>query len=77
MVETLGQRILLRRRVLGLSQAGLAAHVGCSPSVISNVERDKQDVFSKRLGKFATALGVSADYLLGLAEKREGLSKTP
>ncbi len=69
MLQTLGQRILQRRRELRLSQAALAARVGCPTALISNVERDKQDVFSKRLALLATALDVSTDYLLGLSEQ--------
>ena len=68
---TLGERILQRRRELRLSQGELAARVGCPTAVISNVERDKQDVFSKRLALLATALEVSTDYLLGLTDAPE------
>ncbi len=68
MKQTTGQRILQRRRELHLSQAELAARVGCPTALISHIERDKQDVFSKRLALIATALDVSADYLLGLTD---------
>ncbi len=71
MMQTLGQRILQRRRELCLSQGELAARVGCPTALISHLERDKQDIFSKRLALVATALGVSADYLLGLSEKEQ------
>ncbi len=65
---TLGQRILQRRRELCLTQGELAARVGCPTALISHLERGKQDVFSNRLALIATALDVSADYLLGLTD---------
>jgi transcriptional regulator with XRE-family HTH domain len=66
LVQT-GQRILLRRRLLGLTQRALAARCDCPYQVISGLERGKQDVHAQRLALVARALDVSADYLLGLS----------
>ena len=64
-VETLGQRVLLRRRELELSQKDLAASCGFPYQVISGLERGRQSIYAERLGLLADALGVSTDWLLG------------
>jgi transcriptional regulator with XRE-family HTH domain len=67
-LEEMGQRILLRRRELKLSQKALAAQCQCPYQVISGLERGEQDVYSQRLAIIARHLGISTDYLLGLLE---------
>ena len=64
----LGQRVLLQRRALGLSQEELAERCGFRYQVISRLERGHQDIYAMRLARIAQELGVSADYLLGLQE---------
>ena len=64
----MGQRVLLRRRELGLSQKELAERCGFPYQVISGLERGHQDIYSARLAVLAKALGVSSDYLLGLTD---------
>lgn len=64
----LGQRVLLRRRQLGLSQKDLAQRCGFPYQVISGLERGHQDIYSARLAVIAQALHVSTDYLLGLTD---------
>jgi len=71
-IEETGQRVLLQRRALKLSQRQLAERSGIPTQVISNVERGKQDVFAQRMAALAKALKVSTDYLLGLREKIHG-----
>ena len=63
--QTIGQRVLLRRRDLGLSQKALAARCGFPYQVISGLERGRQSIYAERLGLLADALQVSADWLLG------------
>ena len=63
--QDIGQRVLLRRRALELSQKELAARCGFPYQVISGLERGRQSIYAERLGILADALGVSADYLLG------------
>ena len=64
-IQTIGQRVLLRRRDLGLSQKDLAARCGFPYQVISGLERGRQSIYAERLGLLADALEVSADWLLG------------
>lgn len=70
-VEQTGQRVLLKRRQLGLTQRALAQRCQCPYQVISGIERGAQDVHAQRLAVLAQHLGVSADYLLGLSDKEE------
>ena len=64
----LGQRVLLQRRAMGLSQEELAQRCGFRYQVISRLERGHQDIYALRLARIAQELGVSADYLLGLQD---------
>lgn len=70
----LGQRVLLQRRALGLSQEELAQRCGFRYQVISRLERGHQDIYAMRLARIAQELGVSADYLLGLCDDPERYS---
>ncbi len=66
--QEIGQRVLLRRRELGLTQQELAERCGFPYQVISGLERGRQSIYVERLADIAQVLGVSADYLLGLTE---------
>lgn len=72
--EEIGQRVLLRRRTLGMSQKQLAEHCGFPYQVISGLERGRQSVYAERLAAIAEALDVSSDYLLGLPGRCQGES---
>lgn len=63
---TIGERILLRRRHLGLTQKELAGRCGFPYQVICRLERGHQSIYAERLALLAGALAVSADYLLGM-----------
>lgn len=67
----IGQRVLLRRRELGLTQQELARRCGFPYQVISGLERGKQSIYAERLADIAKALQISADYLLGLKDQQE------
>jgi len=66
--HTIGQRVLLRRRELGLTQKELATLCGFPYQVISGLERGRQSVYAERLADLAEKLQVSSDYLLGLSD---------
>src|SRR2546425_5775031 len=67
--ETLGQRLALIRGKRGLSQLDLAKLTGLKVQNISRLETESREhVRSDTLIRLATALGVSADYLLGLTD---------
>ena len=62
---TIGERIRERRIELGLSQQELAEKMGYKTrAAISSVEKGKEDLTSARVRKYASALGVSVDYLI-------------
>ena len=61
------QRVLLRRRALGLTQKALAERCDMPYQIVSLVERGKQDLYVRRLAALAEALDVTTDYLLGRA----------
>lgn len=62
------ERLLLARRRAGLSQGELAQRTAMYGSDISKMERGRMLPTAPRLRRLAEALGVSADYLLGLTE---------
>jgi len=71
--ETLGQRITRLRKEKGYTQAELAEKAGSIQRVISDYERDKLRPHPDMIIRFAFALEVTADELLGIkASKNEG-----
>jgi transcriptional regulator with XRE-family HTH domain len=60
------ERLLLARRRAGVSQGELAKRTEMYASDISKMERGHMLPTAPRLRRLAEALGVSADYLLGL-----------
>lgn len=67
----IGLRVRQRRRELDWTQKELAEQCGCDYQVINGLERGRQSVYAERLGSIAHALGVRADWLLGLSKDRE------
>lgn len=63
MVEV-GQRIIERRKRLGLTQEALAEMADVTTQFVSYAESGKRAMRPENLLKMANALGVSADYLL-------------
>ena len=64
--ESLGQRIARLRKEKGYTQAKLAKRIGIIQALISEYERDKLRPHYEMIIRFALALGVSTDELLGL-----------
>jgi transcriptional regulator with XRE-family HTH domain len=60
----LGQRLLLLRRGMGLSQAELAAHLHISASAVGMYEQGRREPSLKGIVELARVFGVSVDYLL-------------
>ena len=73
--ETLGQRIALIRKKRGLTQKKLAEKIGITRSRLSNYEIDRIHLYDEMLIRFAIALDVSLDYLVGLKDEPEPLPK--
>jgi transcriptional regulator with XRE-family HTH domain len=72
--QIMSERLLLRRRQLGLSQQELAERCGFPYQVISGLERGRQSIYAERLKILAQALGVSTDFLLGLSDQEDEAS---
>jgi transcriptional regulator with XRE-family HTH domain len=64
--ETMGQRIARLRKERGYTQAELAEKTGIIQALISDYERDKLRLHAEMVIRFAQALDVSTDELLGL-----------
>lgn len=69
----LGSNLRAARRRAELSQKQLAAAVGVSQAMISQLERGEKRPSLDLFEKIAAELGVSASYLLG--ETRDGVTK--
>lgn len=75
----LGQKVRRLRESRDWSQAELARRTGVTKSAISTYELGIRTPSADVVCAFAKVFGVSADYLLGIAERRavevEGLSE--
>jgi transcriptional regulator with XRE-family HTH domain len=68
-MQTIGERVKAAREQYGIKQAELARRLGCSVNALSMLEKDAiTDPRASRIIGIAEALGVSADYLLGLQD---------
>lgn len=63
-LKKMGQRILARRKALGMTQDDLADIIGVTPPMISNLEQGKKAIRPNNLAKICKALGLSADFVL-------------
>lgn len=63
-LKQMGQRILARRKALGLTQDDLAEMIGVTPPMISNLEQGKKAIRPDNLAKVCKALGISSDFVL-------------
>lgn len=63
-LKRMGQRILARRRALGMTQEDLADQIQTTAPMISNLELGKKAVRPDNLAKVCKALGLSADFVL-------------
>ena len=63
-LKEMGQRIMERRKKLGLTQEALAELSELTTQFVSYAESGKRGMRPKNLMKVAAALGVSTDYLL-------------
>lgn len=72
MEETLGKRIVLNRKRLGLTQDALAEQLGVTAQAVSKWENDQSCPDITMVPKLAQVFGITTDELLGL-EHREPL----
>ena len=66
--ETVGERVLLLRRRARLSQPELAELADMSVTTLNRVENAHQSLYMEKIAALASALGTTADYLLGLSD---------
>ena len=64
--KPVGQRIARFRKQRGCTQKELAVRIGVPHSLITDYERGKLRLHDKMVIRFAMALGISTDELLGL-----------
>jgi transcriptional regulator with XRE-family HTH domain len=64
--ESIGDRIAYYRKAKGLTQKQIAEKIGIDRILISDYERGRIRLYDEMLGRFALALGVTTDTLLGL-----------
>jgi transcriptional regulator with XRE-family HTH domain len=72
-----GERIAAAREAAGLSQRELADRLGITQRALSWWEREEVALRPEQLAALAAALGVSADFLLGLREPKARASSGP
>jgi len=64
--ETIGERLARLRKERGYTQRELAERIGIIHSLVSDYEKGKLRLYDKMVTRFAMALEVSADTILGL-----------
>lgn len=64
--ESLGRRLARIRKERGFTQVELAERIGTIQVIVSDYERDRVRMHAEMVARFAKALDVSADALLGL-----------
>jgi transcriptional regulator with XRE-family HTH domain len=64
--ESLGQRVARFRKARGYTQQELAERIGIIQALVSDYERDKLRLSAEMVIRFATALEVTTDELLGV-----------
>lgn len=64
----IGERILARRHLLGMSRRDLVRHTGLGEAHLLNIERGLRIPGAGSLVRLHRALGCSVDYLLGLTD---------
>lgn len=73
--ETIGERIAKIRKEKGFTQLELAEKIGITRSHVSKYEIGWIRLYDEMLIRFAIALDVSLDYLVGLTDNPEPLPK--
>ena len=75
--ESVGERIARLRKERGYTQIELAERIGTIQALISDYERDKLRLNGEMAVRFALALEVSTDELLGLTGRKAARGKKP
>lgn len=73
--ETFGRRLARTRKAKGFTQVELGERVGLIQALISDYERDKLRPYADVVARFAEALEVTTDELLGLSTTSSATTK--
>ena len=73
--QSIGERIAMLRKKNKLTQQNLADIIGISRSLLSNYEIGRNSLYDEMLIRFALALDVSLDYLVGLKDEPDPFPK--
>jgi transcriptional regulator with XRE-family HTH domain len=77
-IETFGQRLAKIRKAKGYTQTELSKKIGLTQGLVSDYELDKLRPYHEMIIRFAIALDVSSDEILGLKEyKTNGNGRKP
>ena len=63
-LKAMGQRIMLRRKSLQMTQEEFSERLGVSPQMISNLELGKKAIRPENLAKVCDVLDLRADFIL-------------
>ena len=63
-LKEMGQRIMVRRKALRMTQEELAEKLGVSTQMISNLELGKKAIRPENLARVCDVLSLSADFVL-------------
>lgn len=63
-LKNMGQRIMMRRRAVRMTQEKLAEEVGVSTQMISNLELGKKAIRPENLARICEVLDLSAEFVL-------------
>ena len=63
-LKEMGQRIMVRRKALRMTQEEMAEKLGVSTQMISNLELGKKAIRPENLARVCDVLGLSADFVL-------------
>lgn len=63
-LKDMGQRIMVRRKSMRMTQEELAEKLGVSTQMISNLELGKKAIRPENLARVCEVLGLSADFIL-------------
>ena len=63
-LKAMGQRIMLRRKSLQMTQEEFSERLGVSPQMISNLDLGKKAIRPENLAKVCEVLDLSADFIL-------------
>ena len=75
--DTIGRRLARIRKEQGYTQVEVAQRIGIIQALVSDYERDKLRLNAEMLARFARALNVSADEILGLNGAQRAAVKNP